>query len=335
MRPAQIFEATKFMLRDQHVHRIVPFIWGPPGAGKSDVIRQAATALDMNLIDIRLSEHDASEIKGIDMPDTETKCLVRYLPEYIQRIKTSNKPTVLFFDEANSGHASTQPPLYKITNDRTVGDYQLPDNVSIVLAGNRETDRSITTKMSAALGNRLAHLQFEVNVDDLCAWAIDNNVNHEFLAFWRFRPELVHKFDPNNKSWPSPRSWSRVDKTLHSNLTKETEYELISGIIGEGATAEFMAFLGVYRDLPTIDEILIKPADARVPSSLSTQFALTTALGAKATVDNIQRLMEYIKRLPLEFQVVFVRDATGRKSGIESTKSFIQWATQNADVLAV
>lgn len=333
MRPTQVSTVLTFLLKEQAVHKIVPVLWGPPGAGKSDVVRQAAAALNRDIIDIRLSEVDASEVKGIDMPDKKTQTLTRYLPQYIEQIKTSKRPVILFFDEFNSGHPSTQPPLYKITNDRTIGDYRLPDNVSIVLAANRETDRAITNKTSAALANRLLHIEFEVNTDDLCNHAIDNKVHHELIAFFRFRPELIHKFDENSKAWPSPRSWLRANALVHSELPRSVEHELLEGIVGAGAAAEFAAFIDLYRDLPSIDAILLNPTDTAVPTAPNTQFAITTALAERAAPDNIDRLFKYINRLPCEFQVVFARDATRRGSKIESSKAFTSWAINNADVL--
>lgn len=333
MRPSQVAVALNHLLKDQAAHRCVPVLWGPPGAGKSDVVRQAANALKMELVDMRLSEVDASEVKGIDMPDKKTQTLARYLPGYVDQIRLSKKPVVLFFDEFNSGHPSTQPPLYKITNDRTIGDYRLPDNVAIVLAANRETDRSITHKTSAALSNRLTHINYEVNADDLCNYAIDNNVHHELIAFFRFRPELIYKFDENSKAWPSPRSWIRANSMMRSGMPRTIEHELIAGIVGEGAAAEFSAFMDIYRDLPSIDTILLNPADTEVPKAPNTQFAITTALAERAAPDNVDRLFKYVNRLPKEFQVVFARDATRRGSKIEGSKAFAKWAIDNADVL--
>jgi hypothetical protein len=150
----------------------------------------------------------------------------------------------------------------------------------------------------------------------------------------RFRPELLHKFDANSKAWPSPRSWTFASQIMHSGLTRDTEFELLKGTVGEGAAGEFQAFMNVYRDLPSIDKILVNPEKERVPTEPDALYALTTALAEKTAKDNFERLMKYVGRTSTEFQVVYIRDCVRRKAPIENTKTFIKWSMDNADVLA-
>lgn len=333
MRPSQVTQFLLAVLPTQVETEIVPFLWGPPGVGKSAIVRQVAKTLGANLIDIRLSEHDASEIKGLDMPHPKDKQLVRYLPEFCSRLKEGK--TILFFDEANSGHPSTQPPLYKITNDRHIGDFKIPDDTMIVLAGNREEDRAITHRMSSALGNRLAHIQFEISQDDLVAWAIKSGIKQEMRAFWRFRPSLIHSYNPDSKAWPSPRSWTRAEKIIHSSLNHDTEFEALKGIVGEGPAGEFMAFLNHYRDLPSVEDVIKNPTTLPVSKEVGVQYAITTALASAATKKNIGAMLKYVERMPTEFQVIFLRDAVATGSGIDDTAEFNNWAVKNASVLSV
>ena len=47
------------------------FIWGPPGISKSAITRQVAESLDMEFIDVRLSQMDPTDLRGIPYPVTE------------------------------------------------------------------------------------------------------------------------------------------------------------------------------------------------------------------------------------------------------------------------
>ena len=118
------------------------FLWGPPGIGKSDIVKQMGVELEAHVIDIRLSLWDPTDIKGIPFfnstvnkmewaPPTE-------LPDEVMAAKY--KKIILFLDEMNSAAPAVQAAAYQLVLNRKVGTYRLPDNVLIVAAGNRETD---------------------------------------------------------------------------------------------------------------------------------------------------------------------------------------------------
>lgn len=47
------------------------FLWGPPGIGKSSIIRQIGNKLGMNVVDIRLSQMEPTDLRGIPYPTNE------------------------------------------------------------------------------------------------------------------------------------------------------------------------------------------------------------------------------------------------------------------------
>jgi len=71
----------------------------------------------------------------------------------------------------------------------------LPEGWAIVAAGNRDSDRAATTRMPTPLRNRFVHIDFEVDVQEWCEWAIKTDIRPEAIAFIRFRPELLSAFD--------------------------------------------------------------------------------------------------------------------------------------------
>ena len=88
-----------------------------------------------------------------------------------------------------------------------------------------------------------------------------------------------------------------------------------------------MAFLKIFRKLPSPDAILLNPAKADVPTDPATLYALCGALAVKAAPDNFGRIMVYIGRMPKEFNVLFVRDAINRCPKIQESADFIAWAS--------
>ena len=327
MKPSSLRSALKTLIAAQRPS----FIWGPPGVGKSDLVRTVALESKLELRDVRLSLLDPIDLKGFPTINTVKKQM-QWLPA--EFLPTKGKG-ILFLDEMNSAPQSVQAAAYQLVLDRKIGEYKLPDGWYVMGAGNRAGDRSVVHEMPAALRSRFVHLDFDVNVDDWSNWAADHDVHTDIRAFIKFRPTLLHSFDAtvNPRAFPCPRTWKFVDDLYKSSLGQDEEFELIKGTIGEGASAEFSAFVRLIKDLPSVDQILLDPEGTRVPDNPAARFALSTALDTKTTVTNIARVMKYVERMPIEFQVVYMRSALRRDTKLNSTKTFMDWGIKHQEVL--
>ncbi len=78
--------------------------------------------------------------------------------------------------------------------------------------------------------------------------------------------------------------------------------------MGPAATSEFVAFLRLFRQLPSIDDILLNPDTAPLPTETSAQIAIATALGRAMTDNSLERALRYLERMPTEMRVMAVRD---------------------------
>lgn len=329
MKPSAVKQSLKHLV----TRKRPVFIWGPVGAGKSDVVASVAKELDLELRDVRLNLMDPVDLKGFPVVrGTGKSQTMAFVPPNF--LPTEGKG-ILFLDEMNSPSQSVQAAAYQLILNRKLGDYEMPDGWAVIAAGNRRSDRSVVNDQPAALANRFVHIDFEVDVDDWFAWATKNNVSDITRAFIKFRSNLLHSFDPaaNPRAFPSPRSWVFVDDVLQSGLAADTEFELIKGTVGEGAAAEYIAFAKMARDLPTAEEILANPTKAPVPTAPATMYAISTMLDKKATSATLATLLTYMSRLPVEFQVLFMRSAGMANRDLLRTKEFVTWMTANQDVV--
>jgi len=316
------------------------FIWGPPGCGKSDVVHQVAETRGAELRDVRMNLLDPIDIKGFPVPDVQAGEM-KWLPaDFLPPMKIKGKPNkshgVLFLDEFNSAPPATQAAGYQLILNRKIGAYELPENWRIVAAGNRDGDRGVTHRMPSPLANRLIHLDFSLDLDDWCTWAVQNAIDTTVIAFLRFRSNQLHDFDAakNPRAFPSPRSWSFVSQIISKNsLSAHEELEMLAGTVGEGAAGEFKAFRDTLKDMPNIDKILLTPDEVPVPTAPAIKYAVSTALAQRATSNNFDRVLKYADRMDPEFQVVLVRDALKRDASVGDTASFNKWAIANASAL--
>jgi hypothetical protein len=188
--------------------------------------------------------------------------------------------------------------------------------------------------MPTPLRNRFVHLEFEVDLQEWSEWAIQSGIRPEVIAFLRFRPELLNAFDRDANAFPSPRSWEFLSKILDSSPPATVEHELFAGTVGNGAATEFSGFLRMFRELPNIDAILMNPHREPVPESPAAQYAVASALAQRSTDFNFDRVCTYLDRMPTEFRVLCVRDASLREPAIRHTPSYTKWAIEHHAVLA-
>ena len=308
------------------------FVWGGPGIGKSAVVNQLAAALQIPLQDVRALLLDPVDLRGLPFlgSDGRSKWAT---PDFLPQDGSG----ILFLDELNAAPTMVQASCYQLVLDRKLGEYTLPEGWAIIAAGNRDSDRGATTRMPTPLRNRFVHLDFEVDVQEWSEWAIQAGIRPEVIAFLRFRPELLSAFDRDTNAFPSPRTWEFVSRILDSLDAKSDatiEHEVITGAVGNGAATEFSAFLRMFRELPNIDAILLNPTQEPAPENAAAQYAVASALARCASDTNFDRICLYLDRLPTEFRVLCVRDATLREPAIRSTAGFVKFAVENHHAIA-
>lgn len=327
MRPSLLKPALRFLRSRQRA----AFLWGPPGVGKSELVAQLADEDKLALIDFRMALRDPTDIKGFPIPDMKARTMVF--------LRDAELPTagegILFMDELNSALPATQAAGMQLTLTGRIGDYALPPGWSIIAAGNRETDRSVVNRMPAALANRFVHLDYEVSHEDWCTWALSlGGVSPTTVGFIRARPNLLHAPDYAVRAFATPRTIVMADEIVQAKLPGEIEYELLKGTIGEGPASELAAYLRVAGELPTIEQLLKHPDTTPVPTvaNAALLYALATLVGAHLALKTMAPLMAYLERMPVEFQILALRDGLRATPALASTKQFIAWGLANAAV---
>jgi len=344
MRPAHLSQVldTEFASTVEGHHTPV-MLWGPPGVGKSQIIAQVADKQSVPIIDIRLSQMEPSDLRGI--PFRENNIVEWAIPAMLPDAKRHGEQGILFLDEITSAPPSVSAAAYQLILDRRLGSYEIPEGWAIFAAGNRQGDRGVTYTMPAPLANRFSHFDVEVNTDDWVAWAYKNNIDDRIIAFVRFRPELLFDFDPahNPMAFPSPRSWEFAHRALQKF---EHQHDLLLGslqaCIGQAAGIEVKAFVDNLDQLPDLDAIT-RGEDVVAPKEIDLQYAVATALVGRAIrskeSDEAQtvfgHILNYASKFPQkEMGVMLVTDmhrAIGED--IFSVPEFARWSNDVADLM--
>ena len=251
--------------------KISTMIWGAPGIGKSSIVAQVTQDHKIDFVDVRLSQLAPTDLRGL--PVAEDGISKWYPPEFLPR----DGKGILFLDELNMAPPAMQGVAQQLILDRRVGSYVVPEGWHIWAAGNRKEDRATVFDMPAPLANRFLHLQVEPDFDSFKVYALAARVHEQIIAFLSFRPTLLHKLDPQQPAWPSPRSWVMASFLHKAQLD-------IAPAVGLETTAEFAAFVNVYQSLPDLARIFSGQGDRiPFPSEPSIRYATTIGLAVRAS----------------------------------------------------
>jgi hypothetical protein len=301
------------------------FIHGSPGIGKSYIVNEIAKQNNLGLIDVRLSQLDAVDLRGVpSIEDGQTKWMPPvFLP------KNPNAKGILFLDELNSAPLSVQAAIYQLVLDRRIGEYFLPKGYKIVCAGNKIDDKGIVFKLPSPLINRMIHIVLEARYDDFKKWAIENEIHPFIIGFLGFRPDLLSSQIPSNSeinpAFCTPRAWTMLSNILKNQPDVSKITPIIYGSVGYGAGIEFSSFVKVYKKLPNVEAIL-KGMEQSVPDEPSSLYALCAALIEKyQNIEEAKNLFIYSKLLPTEFAVMLIKDLIIKDEEIATLEGFEEW----------
>ena len=341
---------------------------GRAGVGKSSIFQSYARRRNMaeedgyGYIDTRVLYLDPVDVKGFPSIDLEAG-VSRWLPNEMfpleKNVESGHVPKkgLWVLEELPSGQPAIQAALYQPTLDREINGEKVADGWTIVATGNRLDDRGVVNRMPSPLVSRFWHEELTISVKDWSLWGIgedakeeplpvpdfdpEQRVISELIAFFRWRPDLLHTFDPETWVQDTPYSCPRSVEIL-SNLLEayrkldpvhKYPVDVVKAAIGDSVGREFWGFMDLVMELPTIDEILMNPKDAAVPEEPCQMFAVCAMIARHITPKNSVRAFDYIGRMTKEYQTVTIRDIMHTNDEVMQTESFTQWAIKNAEAM--
>jgi hypothetical protein len=276
-------------------------LWGSPGVGKSGLVAQLARRREAKLRDVRLSQKTASDIGGLPALDHRNKQTTFYLPDFLPR---EDEDGILFLDELPGADEQTRIAAYGLILERRVADWTLGDRWRIIAAGNRPEDGAISCDLGTAMNDRLLHLVIEPTAQDWLAWAMENGVAPEVMAFIQVRPDLLigsaEMRRADHAIMPSPRSWQRVSDVWKNCIGKREREILICGLVGDSTAHEFLTVADELKHLASVEKIVSTPRRQLhkvVPATINGLYGMAYALAASVNAENLSKIMNVVDAL--------------------------------------
>ncbi|WP_105492139.1 ATP-binding protein [Escherichia coli] len=259
-------EVIKFAKR----HGRAVLILGPMGCGKSQVVKQTADSIygerDDNLVDIRLSDKDPTDLSGLPIPvqgDGGETRTVFAVPDF-----WPNDPDwegIIFLDELTHADNYLQKVAMQIMLDHKCGTYTFPKGSVFVGAGNRSTDGAVLSALEAPLANRFVIVEVvsnaEVFIED---FAFLNGVHSSVIGYLKKVPSSIDNYeamaDIGCPSFATPRSWEVASDILTDFdagiITESLARVFLQGAIGHTMAIEIWTYHTKKRNLPEIGQIM-------------------------------------------------------------------------------
>ena len=202
---------------------ITPFVKGVPGIGKSAAFFQLSGELDMMFIDLRLSQLESADLRGIPVPDN-AEGICRWLPPEFLPFKGIKRfegtKGILLLDEFNRARPDVLQAAFQLVLDRKVGLLEIMDTWYIAAAGNLGAeDGCDVVELDSALMNRFIHFNVKADLDTWIKWAEKSDIHPDVLNFIKGKPGALY-YEPEDKSnnvFVTPRSWEKFSKILNAN----------------------------------------------------------------------------------------------------------------------
>ncbi len=308
--------------------KILPsvMLWGPPGVGKSQAVRQIGKDIEREtgkkvvITDVRLLLFNPIDLRGIPTANQDKTLAIWLKPQIFQMDDSEDIINILFLDEISAAPQSVQAAAYQITLDRVVGEHKLPDNCIVIAAGNRVTDKSVSFKMPKALANRLLHIEVEGSFVSWQAWAERSNIHPKVLGFLYYRSDRLFGFDPKSDdlAFATPRSWEMVSNILNNvNDNEHIVYPLIAGLVGNGVAIEFRSWCTTHYKIPKPEDIFNGIA-CEVPTSSDLVYAVVCSMSAyaKEHMDDLEKIgnsLHYAEKLPADYIAILLKNYEAMK----------------------
>lgn len=323
---------------------------GGMGIGKSSILWDLAKEMpDYLPIYMDATTMDLGDVSGVPKVRTLNGMEVTTFAPNEMLGMHQTKPVLLMVDEFGKAMRPVQNTFLRILLERALGNNKLPKD-SIVFGTTNLVGEGLGDMVQPHARNRMSFVTVRSpDADEWTAWALDNEVAPEVVAWVTQNPQCLASFtDESQKDNPyiyhpnkpvaafcTPRSLTKASKIIvhRGHLGEDTTIAGVAGCVGESAARDMMAYAALADKLPTWESIVKDPTSARLPENGDAAAGFITVFSALSRVEKptFDAWMIYCQRMAKEFQGVFCLNVVkSNKRAIALTnRKFVEWATQN------
>lgn len=259
--------------RDDCIWGLPFLLWGSPGIGKSDRIREAGRGAFLEVRTVHPATRAPEDFSGVPLIGPDGKLRIECILGAVRELCEIGRG-VLFLEEISCALPAVQSALLNVVLDRMVGDTRIPPQVRILAAANPPEDAAGGWGLEPPMANRFAHLDVGApSAAEWLAWLLEEGVSEaaevelaqeivtkRWAASWAHARGLMAGFfrsvgsdrlfnlpKPGDKArgraWPSPRTWTMATRALATcyavNASAQAQQEFVTACVGPGVAIEW------------------------------------------------------------------------------------------------
>ncbi len=244
-----------FEIQEQFIRPL--FIWGKPGIGKTEFIKEYASKSNLDFYYCAPAQfEEMGDLHG--MPEIENNVTVFRRPSWLP--EENDNPSILLLDDFNRADNRIIKGLMQLLQFNELISWKLPKNCQIICTGNPDTADYSTTMMDNAILTRFIHVNLNFDKTKWAKWAIEKKIDSNCINFILSYPELI-----DNGQLTNPRTLTSffylIEKLKpfreHADLIHTIGY----GLIDPEAVASFINFINNTTDKLISTEELLHSGD--------------------------------------------------------------------------
>lgn len=232
-----------------------PFLYGPPGIGKTEIVQQIATKLGIGFVDYSMTHHTRQSALGLPVIATRTYggverkvsdyTMSEILSSVYDQVEAGQKEGILFLDEVNCVSETLAPAMMKFLQYKTFGKDAVPEGWVVVTAGNPPEYNNSVKEYDAVTWDRLKRLDVEANYESWRQYSQAQNAHTTVISYLDNNKDDFYKnvSAVDGRRFITARAWSDLSKMIqiYEDLGYQVDINLVKQYIQEADVARHFA----------------------------------------------------------------------------------------------
>ena len=297
------------------------FLLGAPGIGKTAVMSQIASELDIALVSYSMTHHTRQSALGLPFIEKKEYAGKNYsvseytMSEIIASVydtmeESGVKEGILFLDEINCVSETLYPSMLQFLQYKVFGKHAVPEGWVIVTAGNPPEFNKAVREFDVVTLDRLKVIEVEADYPAWKKYAFDAGLHGSILNFLESNRDYFYGVETTafGKNYVTARGWedlSDIIKLYEESGKKVTESLVGQYIKNETVVKEYTAYYDLYNKYKRqydvegvfegkVDEKMVKAVSK---AAVDERLALTGLLSdvVKSEIKDIMRRQQVLK----------------------------------------
>ncbi len=252
------------------------FLMGPPGIGKTAIVRQVAEELGIGLVSYSITHHTRQSALGLPKIVHKTYEGNEYdvseytMSEIISSVydvmsETGLREGILFLDEVNCASETLTPSMLQFLQFKTFGKHKVPEGWIIVTAGNPVEYNRNAKEFDVVIWDRLKRIDIDPDFDAWKSYSYSTGIHASVVTYLEARRANFYRIEETalGKRFVTARGWSDLSRII-------SIYEELGLTVDKALVAQYLQYPETADDFASYYDLFTKyKSDYKIAEILS------------------------------------------------------------------